>query len=65
MLVLTSITPATTFVTRETRARGLTLIPDAIDDTEQDVAARPGPLVASYRGTTTAPVPAWPGRIGR
>ena len=43
------ITLSTTFHTPETAARDLTLLADAVNDTEADVAARPAPLAASYR----------------
>jgi len=55
VVILTVISMLTTFITPETRGRDLTLIGDAIDDTEQDIAARPGPAAASYRGTVSTP----------
>jgi MHS family metabolite:H+ symporter-like MFS transporter len=59
VVVLTSITLYTTFVTPETRARDLTLLPDAIQDTPNQVATRPEPLATSYRvAEKLPPVPA-------
>ena len=56
VILLTLITLYTTFHTPDTRARDLTLLPDAVKDTEQDIAERPAPLAASYR-TTVNPSP--------
>jgi MHS family metabolite:H+ symporter-like MFS transporter len=59
VIVLTLITLYATFHTPETRARDLTLLTDAANDTEADIAARPGPLDHSYRSTDASrPVPA-------
>jgi len=59
VIVLTLITLYATFHTPETRGRDLTLLTDAVNDTDSDVAARPAPLVNSYRmSDVTRPVPA-------
>jgi hypothetical protein len=50
-----NITPVTTFVTPDTRARDLTLLGDPVDDDTREIAARPTPLAASYRNTEQAP----------
>ena len=58
VVVLTSITLYTTFVTPETRARDCASR-DAIQDTPNQVATRPEPLATSYRvADKLPPVPA-------
>ena len=49
VIFLTLITLYTTFVTPDTRARDLTLLSDAVDDTEQQITARPEPMAGSYK----------------
>ena len=49
VVILTLITLYTTFHTPDTRARDLTLLSDAVDDTEQQITARPEPLAGSYK----------------
>ena len=57
VIVLTLITLYATFHTPETRGRDLTLLTDAMQDTETDIASRPAPLANSYRATdVTRPV---------
>ncbi len=51
VIILTLITLFTTFVTPDTRARDLTLLPDAVKDSEQEISDRPAPLAASYKNT--------------
>ena len=51
VIILTLITLYTTLVTPDTRARDLTLLPDAVKDTEQQIAARPAPMAASYKNS--------------
>ena len=55
VIVLTLITLYTTFVTPDTRARDLTLLSDAVKDTEEQVQDRPAPLAASYKSTRERP----------
>ena len=55
VVVLTLITLGTTFVTPDTRARDLTLLADAVNDSAGEIADRPGPLAASYRNTEKSP----------
>ena len=49
VIFLTLITLYTTFVTPDTRGRDLTLLSDAVDDTEQQITARPEPMAGSYK----------------
>ena len=57
VILLTLITLYTTFHTPDTRARDLTLLSDAVEDTEEQVIARPAPLAGSYKSTeNTRPV---------
>jgi MHS family metabolite:H+ symporter-like MFS transporter len=55
VIVLTLITLYTTFVTPDTRARDLTLLTDAVADTDEQIRDRPAPLAASYKSTENAP----------
>jgi MFS transporter, MHS family, metabolite:H+ symporter len=57
VIVLTLITLYATFHTPETRARDLTLLTDAVDDSDAEIARGPAPLDNSYRTTdVTRPV---------
>ena len=58
VIILTLITLFTTFVTPDTRARDLTLLPDAVKDSEQEISDRPAHSPRPTRTPSSRPL--WP-----